>query len=42
MTFETKNYAVKYTEAEFVKNRRETVNRGVMATSHMSFEKEKV
>lgn len=42
MAFETKNYAVKYTEAEFAKNRRDIVKRGIMATSHMDFEKEKV
>ena len=42
MIFETKNYAVKYTEAESSKNKRDTVNRGVMATSHMNFEQEKV
>jgi hypothetical protein len=42
MTFETKNYAVKYSEAESTKNRRDIVKRGVMATTEMNFEKEKI
>jgi hypothetical protein len=42
MTFETKDYAVRYSETESTKNRRDIVKRGVMATTEMNFEKEKI
>jgi hypothetical protein len=42
MTFEAKNYAVRYSETESTKYQHDIVKRGVMATAEMNFEKEKI
>lgn len=42
MTFETKNYAVKYSEEETAKNRRDLLNRGMFATNEMHSQKQRI
>ncbi len=42
MNFESKDYAVRYTATESAKHRGDVVKRGVMATTEMNLEKEKI